>query len=211
MSQQASEHAAHFEDLAQQAHAARLGTWVFLGSETLLFAALIGLFWSYRIQYWESFELAAHHNLPALGAMMTLVLLVSSFLVAWAVHAIRHGHTRACFGSLCGALALGLTFLGMKAYEYGVHFAEGIFPGQHYTFAALPAPGANLFFTLYYFLTGLHALHVVAGLLVLGALAWLTRRGRFGPQRYHVVENGGLYWHLVDIVWLLLWPMLYLA
>ena len=207
----AADHAEHFEDLLQQAHAARLGMWVFLGSETLLFAALIGLFWSYRVQYWVSFDQAAHHKLPVLGTLMTLVLLASSFFVAWSVHTTRQGRPRACFWSLVGAVALGLVFLGMKAYEYLSHFEEGIFPGQHYAFAELPAPGARLFFTLYYFLTGLHALHVLAGLVVLAVLAWMTQRGVFSPQRHHVLENGGLYWHLVDIVWLFLWPMLYLV
>lgn len=204
-------HAEHFESFAQQAHAARLGMWVFLGSETLLFAGLIGLFWSYRARNWQAFEEAAHHNLVVPGTAMTLILLISSFLVAWSLHSLRENRRRTAIWCLLGTFLLGLSFLALKAYEYRQHVADGIFPGRHYAFDELPGHGAKLFFALYYFLTGLHALHVAFGMLFMLSLALLLHRGHFDSERHSAVENGGLYWHLVDIVWLFLWPMLYLV
>jgi cytochrome c oxidase subunit 3 len=107
-------------------------------------------------------------------------------------------------------MLLGATFLGLKTIEYGDHFAEGIAPGVYYTAEALPALGARTFFTLYYAMTALHALHVIAGLTLLGWLVVRVWRRRTNPSRRIELELGGLYWHLVDVVWIFLWPLLYL-
>lgn len=202
----------HFESLEQQEHAAHLGMWLFLTSEVLLFGALFGLYTGYRLQYAEDFALAAHHNNVLLGTGNTLILITSSFSAAWAVHSAEHGRRRAIVSSLGLTLLLGVCFLVFKAIEYSQHFAEGIFPGPAYRFAELPVHGANVFFNLYYFMTGLHALHVVGGLTALSVLAWLAQRGRFAAgRRYTPLELGVLYWHLVDLIWIFLWPLLYLS
>jgi cytochrome c oxidase subunit 3 len=199
----------HFNDLETQEHASRLGMWIFMASETLLFAGLLALYTAYRIEYSEGFQVAARENNVLLGTAMTVILLVSSYLVATGVLRVRAGDRRAASRRLWLAVALGAAFLGCKIYEYADHFAHGIAPGGYYRFAELPGDGPNTFFTLYYMLSGLHALHVVAGMVILAILAILLRRGHFA-HRHAAVENGGLYWHLVDIIWIFLWPMLYL-
>jgi cytochrome c oxidase subunit 3 len=188
-------------------HALQLGVWVFLGSETLLFAGLFALYTAYRAEYRAEFADAIHHNSAAIGTANTLVLIVSSFFVASAIYALRGGRRRACVAMIGVAIALGATFLSLKGIEYGRHFADGIRPG-HLHSAALPTHGGQLFFALYYLMTGLHALHVTAGMIVLG---WLARRAwRLGRSELEL-ELGGLYWHLVDVVWIFLWPLLYLT
>lgn len=202
--------AGHFDTLETQEHAAHFAMWVFIASETLLFAALFGLYTGYRMMYPDAFAEASHHNSAGLATAMTVVLLVSSFFVAWAVDAVRDGARRLAVMSLWIAVGLGAAFLAMKLYEYSSHISEGILPGAHYRFEELPGSGANLYFTLYYFLTALHALHVTAGMVILGVVAILIQRGHYGRYRHAAVDNGGIYWHLVDAIWIFLWPLLYL-
>ncbi len=204
------EPAEHFEDLAQQEHAAHLGMWLFLTSEVLLFGALFGLYTGYRLEYSREFAEAAHHNNVVLGTINTLILITSSFSAAWAVHVAHGQRRRPVVLSLALTIALGLGFLALKATEYWQHFAEGILPGAAYRFAELPGHGANLFFSLYYAMTGLHALHVIGGLSALFVLAVLAARGRFVGRRHTALELGVLYWHLVDVIWIFLWPLMYL-
>jgi cytochrome c oxidase subunit III len=202
--------AEHFESIAQQERAAHLGMWLFLTSEVLLFAALFGLYTGYRLQYPSDFAAAAGHNNVLLGTANTLILITSSFAAAWAVHAAALGRRGVILVSLGVTLLLGASFLVLKGIEYGQHFAEGIYPGALYRFAELPAHGANVFFSLYFFMTGLHALHVLAGLATLLVLALFALRGRYTPERHTPLELGVLYWHLVDVVWIFLWPLMYL-
>jgi cytochrome c oxidase subunit 3 len=205
------EAAEHFQDLAQQHDASRLGMWVFLSSETLLFAALFALYAAYRAVYPADFLAASHHNNVAIGTANTAILITSSFSVAWALHSAQHGARRVAALSLGVTVLLGAVFLALKLVEYVDHFRHGIYPGSHYAFAELPSSGAKLFFTLYYFLTGLHALHVIGGMTFLVLLIRPVVRGRYG-EAYHVpLENGALYWHLVDLIWIYLWPLLYLV
>jgi cytochrome c oxidase subunit III len=194
----------------QRAHALHLGMWTFLGSETLLFAGLFALYAAYRAVYPADFALAVHHNNAVLGTVNTVILLTSSFFVATAVHRLRGGHRRSCLAALAIAMVLGACFLGVKIVEYGAHLDEGIAPGHHYTSAELPSVGSRTFFTLYYAMTGLHALHVIAGLAILGWLAFRVARQITNQHHTTELELGGLYWHLVDVVWIFLWPLLYL-
>lgn len=203
--------AEHFESFEKQEHAARLGMWVFLGSETLLFAGLFALYTAYRNEYTAEFEQAFHHNDIVIGTANTVVLITSSFFIAWALHAVRGDRRRMAALALTATLALGMTFLVLKGIEYAHHFHEGIYPGGYYRFDALPTQGAVLFFTLYYFMTGLHALHVIGGLTVIVVLLVMTLRRRFTPERHTALELGALYWHLVDVIWIFLWPLLYLV
>jgi cytochrome c oxidase subunit 3 len=200
-----------YADPRARGHALHLGMWLFLGSETLLFAGLFGLYSAYRAAYEADFAAGVAHNHMGIGTANTLILIVSSFFVALGIHALRGGHRRACLGALAAAMTLGGCFLGLKAVEYGSHLAEGIAPGPHYAFAALPSHGARMFFTLYYAMTALHALHVIAGISILGWLAIRVARRRTTAERPTELELGGLYWHLVDVVWIFLWPLLYLT
>jgi len=149
-------------------------------------------------------------NDTRLGTLNTVILISSSFFAAWAVHAAHHERVRSVRRCLLVTLALGVGFLVVKSVEYSDHFAHGIFPGAHYQSSELPGAGARLFFTLYYFMTGLHAAHVIGGLVTLAVLAILAPR-RTPLARYVPLELGVLYWHLVDAVWIFLWPLLYLA
>jgi cytochrome c oxidase subunit 3 len=203
--------AEHFQDLARQQHAVRLGMWIFLSSETLLFAGLFGLFAGYRTMYTADFLAASHHNSVAIGTANTAILITSSFSVAWALHSVRHGARRVAALSLGVTVALGAAFLGLKLIEYADHVRHGIRPGSYYAFAALPSHGAKLFFTLYYFLTGLHALHVIGGMTFLAVLIRPVVRRRYDEAHHVPLENGALYWHLVDLIWIFLWPLLYLV
>lgn len=200
-----------YESLAKQSHAAVLGMWTFLASEVLLFSALFALYAGYRVDHPELFAEAAGHNYVGLGAAMTLVLLTSSLAVALAVGGIRAGRRRWTTRWLAGSALLGALFLGLKLTEYWRHVHEGILPGRYYASEKLPEEGARLFFTLYYLMTGLHALHVAGGVVLLAGLAWWVRRGRMDRTWHTPVELGGLYWHLVDVIWLFLWPLLYLV
>jgi cytochrome c oxidase subunit 3 len=200
-------HVDHFETLAVQAHAAKLGMWVFLASEVLLFGALFTLYAASRVEHPGAFHEGIRHTSRVLGTVNTLVLLTSSFSVAAAVHALRERRRGLAFVLLSVSLLLALAFLVFKGVEWSEHIREGIVPGGGTAFfQAHPASGLPLFFTLYYVMTGLHALHVIVGSAV---LAWCALRLR--TLEPHVLEVSGLYWHLVDIVWIFLWPIFYLT
>ena len=201
----------HFETPEQREHAAHLGMWLFLTSETLLFGALFGIYTGYRLWFGAQFHEAARHNEAHLGTLNTAILVTSSFFAAWAVNAAQRGRTQVVVRSLLATLGLGLCFLGVKAVEYGDHFAEGIYPGAYYRFEELPGAGPRAFFTLYFFMTVLHAAHVIGGLTALAVLAYQRTGARAASARFVSLELGVLYWHLVDVIWIFLWPLLYLA
>jgi cytochrome c oxidase subunit 3 len=201
----------HFADLDKQAHAARFGMWVFLGSEAMLFAGLFALYAAYRIMYPAEFAAAVGHDNLALGTINLGVLLTASLLAALGLLALGAARLRRAAGLFLATGLAGVGFLTLKGVEYAQHLREGIFPGMDYHFAGLPGRGANIFFTLYYCATGLHALHLVGGIAVMGWLAWGTHRGLYSPANRTRVENGVLYWHMVDLMWIFLWPLFYLA
>ncbi len=200
----------HFESLEKQAHATRLAMWIFLATEVLLFTALFAAYSVYRFLFPVGFEQSSRHIETWIGFVNTLILVTSSFTVATGVgHAARGDGRRT--GIFFGISVLfALAFLGLKALEYSHHFREGQLPGQFYTYGEVKAAGAPIFFSLYFLITGLHAIHVIVGmtvLIVVGLMAW---RGRFSA-RYHVaVGNAGLYWHLVDLIWIFVFPLIYL-
>lgn len=202
-------HVEWFEDLEVQAHAAHLGTWVFLGSELLLFAGLFALYAGYRSANAVAFREAARHTDLVLGTTMTVVLLTASLLAALAVGVVRAGR-RGAAPLLAGTAALGVVFIALKLVEYTAHVRDGVLPTGGPGIPRDPAGGERIFWALYYAGTGLHMIHVTVGVLVLTVLATLVGTGRVGPERAHVVANGCDYWHLVDLVWLFLWPMFYL-
>jgi cytochrome c oxidase subunit 3 len=199
-----------YDSLARQHATARLGMWIFLGSESLLFAGLFALYAAYRFAYPAEFHAASAHANLLIGTVNTYVLLTSSLTVALAIHATRRGNRRRTVALLAATIALGATFDVLKFVEYAGHLREGLAPGAYYAFGELPAHGVVLYVTLYYLLTGMHALHVTGGICVLVWLLVRARRGDFTPTSYVALELGGLYWHLVDLVWIFLWPLLYL-
>lgn len=200
-----------FADLDKQEHAVRLGMWVFLGSEAMLFTGLFALYGAYRAMYPAEFGAAAAHANVALGTANLFILLTASLIAVLGEGAVRASRLRPAAALFFVTALLGVAFLVLKGIEYGQHFEEGIFPGSAYRFAALPTRGANLFFTLYYALTGLHALHLAAGV---GLVSWIAvgcLRDRYSSASKSRVENSVLYWHLVDIFWMFLWPLFYLT
>lgn len=206
-------HEEHFESMDRQKLAATFGMWVFLASEILFFGALFTMFASYRAQAPEAFILAVKHNTLYWGSGNTVVLLTSSLFIALAVHMTRHKRPKASTLWTWATVMLGLLFLGIKAYEYSLHFHQGIYPGgQGMWFREEHRPpGAAAFWTLYYLMTGLHALHVTVGVVLLAVVGLLIHRGRIDAHRPQILENAAMYWHLVDIIWLFLWPCLYLT
>ncbi|MBI3182779.1 MAG: cytochrome c oxidase subunit 3 family protein [Myxococcales bacterium] len=202
--------AAHFASAEQQLAAARMGMWLFVASEVLLFTGLFVAYAAYRFLFPETFAQASRHLDLFLGTLNTVVLITSSLTVALAVHFASAGRSKLAAAMLAASIAFGVAFLLVKAREYGHHFETRALPGRHYGLEGLTLPGASLFFTLYFFMTGLHALHVLVGVGVLGWVAARCYRGDFSAEYHTPVELGGMYWHLVDLVWIFLYPMLYL-
>jgi cytochrome c oxidase subunit III len=199
----------HFASLSGQAHAARFGMWLFLGTEVLLFGGLFVGYALYRTLYPAAFSLCSHHLDRVLGTADTLILITSSLTMALALHLGRQGNGRLAAAALAATMALGAGFLAVHGHEYQHDIEAGALPGRLYH-AEVQAPGAGLFYTLYYFMTGLHSLHVVIGLTVLAWLIRRTLRGDFSEAWHTPLELGGLYWHLVDLIWIFLYPLLYL-
>jgi cytochrome c oxidase subunit III len=205
-------HAEHFASLAQQAHAAHLGMWIFLASEVLLFAGLFALYAVYRIEQPLGFEMGLEHSQKTIGSINTVILLTSSYSAASAVLALRAGRRARTILLLFVTIGLGLSFIALKLYEYSVHFREGIFPGGAGAFfERFHAAGTAPFWTLYYVMTGLHVIHVTAGLCVLLWMAGKVARRKVAPPHDHPLSLAAMYWHLVDIIWIFLWPLFYLT
>jgi cytochrome c oxidase subunit 3 len=200
----------HFSSLDRQNEAMRLGMWLFLATEVLLFAGLFTGYSVYRYQFPLAFAECSRHLEINLGTLNTVVLITSSLTVALAIHYARTDRPRAAVVCLILTIGLALAFLGIKAVEYTAHFQERSLPGKYYAFAEVKIPGASMFFTMYFLMTGLHGLHVVAGMSVLCWLLWRTLQGRYSSKYYMGLEMGGLYWHLVDLIWIFLYPLLYL-
>ncbi len=201
----------HFDDLARQRHAARFGMWIFLASELLLFAALFVLYFGYRAHYPQVFSEGVGHNARAIGTLNTCILLLGSIAVALAVNELRRSRTRSAVLLLAATTLAAIAFLILKGSEYAAHLQEGIRPGgQGHFFLEHQEPGWPIFFTLYFAMTGLHAIHVAVGGALLGGMTWWVARRRVGAAGAYRVEMGALYWHLVDLIWVFLWAMFYL-
>jgi cytochrome c oxidase subunit 3 len=198
----------HYETLEQQHHADTLGMWVFLGTEVLFFGGLITAYVTYRAAYSTAFAQASLTLDIVSGTLMTLVLLGSSLTMAMAVHSAQLGHRRMLALFLTLTIVLGVAFLGIKGNEYYHKWEDHHIPGSGFVWAGPDARTAQLFIYLYFALTGLHALHMIIGVCIMGGLLALTAHGRV---KNYTVEISGLYWHFVDIVWIFLFPLLYLV
>jgi len=211
----------HFRDLEQQKEAATLGMWVFIAQEIMFFGGLFGAYAVYRAMHYNAFADGSLHLDWKVGAANTLVLLASSLTMALGVHAAQLGKRKAVVWWLLATIALGSVFLGVKVFEYREKFAHHLVPGPgfHYepraeeNLTADPnlARNAQTFFTLYFGMTGLHAFHMIVGIPILLWMAARAWRGHFGPDYHSPVEIAGLYWHFVDIIWIFLFPLLYLV
>jgi cytochrome c oxidase subunit III len=201
----------HFDTLEQQQHASTLGMWMFLLTEVLFFGGLFMAYIVYRWLYGDAFSAASHElNIP-LGAANTVVLIGSSLTMALAVRAAQTSQRKATVFFLVATLVLGSVFLGVKVIEYADKFEHHLVPGTHFQFhdAAL-ASGAEIYFSLYFAMTGLHATHMILGAAVMIPIILAARKGAYDASYYTPVELFGLYWHFVDIVWIFLFPLLYL-
>ncbi|MES1255182.1 MAG: cytochrome c oxidase subunit 3 family protein [Acidobacteriota bacterium] len=200
----------HFENLEEQREAATLGMWCFLVTEVLFFGGLFLTYTLYRAWYPDAFAAASHEMLIWAGTINTVVLITSSLTMALAVHAAQTGNRRTLIGFLVATMVLGVAFLGIKAFEYRTGFLEGHFPGPGFRFEAKYFQHAQIFFSLYYLMTALHAVHMIIGLGIMGVMLWMSWRGTINADYYNPIEISGLYWHFVDIVWIFLFPLLYL-
>jgi cytochrome c oxidase subunit III len=202
----------HFDSLEQQHEAATLGMWLFLITEVLFFGGLFLAYTLYRIWYPVAWAEASRELSIVLGAFNTAVLIGSSLTMAFAVRAAQTGKQRATVVWILLTMALGLVFLIVKYFEYKEKFEHHHVPGADFHFAnAAQAGPAEIYFSLYFLLTGLHATHMIIGFFIMSVIAWMAHKKRFTPEWYTPVEISGLYWHFVDIVWIFLFPLLYLV
>jgi len=199
-----------FDDPEQQRDSVSLGMWLFLIQEIMFFGGLFLGYTVYRYKFPEAFRIGSNQLDLLLGGVNTVVLIVSSLTMALAVHAAQLGKKKAIVWWLIATIVLGSVFLGIKGVEYGHKFDHHLFPGPHFVFEGPHARQVQLFFSFYFVMTGMHALHMVIGIGILAVLVWMAAIGRFHSAYYAPVEMTGLYWHFVDIVWIFLFPLLYL-
>ena len=205
-----ADHQHQFDSAAQQYDASTLGMWVFLVTEIMFFGGVFTMYVAYRAAYPGAFGHASNHLNLTLGAINTAVLIASSLTMALAVHSSQMGKRSALVTYLLLTMLLGSVFLGIKGVEYAHKFEEGLVPGPGFTYSGPDANQAQLFFSLYFAMTGLHALHMVIGLVLMAVLVLQARKGRYTKLYHTPIEISGLYWHFVDIVWIFLFPLLYL-
>ena len=210
----------HFATEEQQRNSASLGMWIFLATEVMFFGGLFCAYLIYRRWYFGDFAAASKSIDAALGGANTAVLICSSLTVVLAIWAAQTSRRGLLLVMLVLTMLFGTTFLGIKGKEYKDKFDEHHVPGASFSFEHVPIPGhpdqyanpkhAQIFFALYFVMTGLHALHMIIGLGLFAWLLWMSWKGRFTPEYHTPLEIGGLYWHFVDIVWIYLFPLLYL-
>ena len=201
-----------FESRAQQEETASLGIWTFLSTEILFFGGLILSYTVYRLSYHAGFVEGSQRLYFWIGTINTLILLTSSLFMALAVHSIEDGDSRKLRRFLVLTFVFGAAFLGLKMCEYYLDYREHLVPAVNFNPADFPhANAAEIFFFLYFAMTGLHAIHMTIGLSALTYLYLRARREDFSTEYHIPVRVVGLYWHFVDVVWVFLYPMLYLV
>jgi cytochrome c oxidase subunit III len=200
----------HFRDLPQQHEASSLGMWVFLVTEIMFFGGMFLAYTVNRAAYPAAFAEASRELNVRLGAFNTAVLICSSLTMALAVRAAQTGKRRSIIVYLSSTMALGAIFLAIKAVEYAEKFSHHLVPGRNFIFPGPYAAQAQLYFSLYFAMTGTHAVHMIIGEGILLVLLIEACKLRYTPEYNTPVEMTGLYWHFVDIVWIYLFPLLYL-
>jgi len=200
---------AHAEHSHYDAEASKIGMWLFIFTELLLFGGLFIVYSVYRFMNQDAFHLAAEELNTTIGAINTVLLLISSMTIAMSTSALQLKKKGATLALLAVTVILGIVFLVNKYFEWGIKFEHGIWPGSEHLLNDF-SQGEILFFGLYFVMTGLHALHIVIGLAIILVAAWRVHKGTVNENRAALVENAGLYWHLVDLIWIFLFPLFYL-
>ena len=208
----------HFDNMEQQKEAGALGMWTFLITEIMFFGGMFLAYILYRSAYPQDFAIASSHLNWKLGGFNTIVLIVSSLTMAMAVYFSQLGNRKMLLTMLALTMLFGATFLVVKAFEYKEKFDTHHIPIRGFWSWTEPGgevlPGdsghVQMFYWIYFAMTGVHALHMVVGLGIMAVIFWMAWRRRFTPQYHSPVEISGLYWHFVDIVWIFLFPLLYL-
>jgi cytochrome c oxidase subunit III len=196
------------KEIPRDDQASKFGMWLFLFTEMLLFGGLFIVYSVYRYRNPEAFHLAAQDLSVVIGTVNTIILLISSATIAMSITSVRKQDKKMALLLLGITVFLGLVFLLNKYFEWGGHFKEHIFPGS--PVLAQRGQGDVLFYGLYFFMTGLHALHIIIGLIFITFVIVFISKGRINSEHYVMQENCGLYWHLVDMIWIFLFPLFYL-
>jgi cytochrome c oxidase subunit 3 len=205
--------------MEQQRQSTTLGMWIFLVTEIMFFGGLFTAYLIYRTAHPDVWEMGSQHMEFKWGTINTVILLTSSFTVALSVHAIQLGRQKLTAILLFATVLMGMGFLGIKAIEYHNHYIEGTVPGPWWHYNTVenpdgttrPAPNElQLFFFIYFVMTGLHALHVTIGIILLALIGLWAWQGKYTAEYHNPVHISGLYWHFVDLVWIFLYPLLYL-
>ena len=196
-------HAVHRDD-----EASKIGMWLFIFTEMLLFGGLFIVYSVYRFQYSDAFHLASQELSRAVGTTNTVILLISSMTVAMSISAVQYGDRKKAILFLGTTLILALAFLVNKYFEWSGKIEHGLYPGSQKLLDF--GHGDTLFFGLYFFMTGLHALHIIVGLVILTVMLFRILNRTIHSENYIHLENSGLYWHLVDLIWIFLFPLFYL-
>jgi cytochrome c oxidase subunit 3 len=199
----------HFQDFDTKAEASRLGMWIFLATEILLFGGLFVSYFYYRWLFLDAWLACTGHLDRLMGSIETLVLITSSLFAALSLGFFRRQAHKAAALCLFATAACGLAFLVLHGFEYLHEIREGALPGKYYRLEGIRAPGSPIFFALYFIMTGLHGLHVTVGMFVVSIIG--VRVWRRSVSDELPIELGTLYWHLVDVVWIFLYPLLYLV
>ena len=200
----------HFSDSAQQSESAKIGMWLFLLTEVLLFGGLFVAYTVYRSANMEMFYNAHKHLNVELGTLNTIVLITSSVTMALAIRFIQLNERKKSIGLLVTTFLLAGVFLVVKYFEYSHKFHVGQLPGRFYTYTGIEGANPHIFFSVYFLMTGLHGIHVIAGMIAIGWTLRKTIKGKLSSEYYTPMEMTGLYWHLVDMIWIFLFPLLYL-
>lgn len=188
--------------------ASKIGMWLFIFTEILLFGGLFIVYSVYRYKHPVEFHMAHQELDVTMGLINTIILLISSMTVAMSITAIQLGNKKHTLMFLAFTLLLAVVFLVNKYFEWGAKIHHDIYPGSEFLLSL--SKGDMLFFGLYFFMTGLHAIHILVGIALLGVVYFKVKNGTVNQQRYSLLENGGLYWHLVDLIWIFLFPLFYL-
>jgi len=186
----------------------KIGMWLFIFTELLLFGGLFIVYSVYRFKNPVAFHLASHELDVFIGTLNTVILLISSMTVAMSISAVQLGEKRKSLNLLTITIVLAIIFLVNKYFEWSGKFGHGIYPGSEKLLQL--GQGEVLFFGLYFAMTGLHALHIIIGVIILMVMLARVMDGRINTGYYVQLENGGLYWHLVDLIWIFLFPLFYL-
>ena len=197
--------------MVQQKESVTLGMWVFLAQEVMFFGGLFMAYLLYRIWYPAAWAEGSQELDVMLGGINTVVLIGSSLTMAFGVRCAQLGQNKATRNWLILTMLLGMVFVVIKGFEYAHKFEMHHVPGADFVFHGPNADQVQIFLSLYFMMTGLHALHMLIGFGILAWIAGMAHKGRFSPEYYSHVEMAGLYWHFVDIVWIFLFPLLYLV